>query len=161
MGHSNVWPPIRLQSLDQECFMMHIQKVTSNSFEHFLGQKSPHTDPLGHWKIVKLVSKRDLLLIFQNAMMYNSSKTDIYRMALEMERDVNQQVTNHFHPFLCPGPLIPYSWYSKVADFIGTQMMVEIDAWIKMPFLGSYRYYVRVRSTVRYRRKNSTDSFIR
>ena len=30
-------------------------------------------------------------------MMYNSSKTDIYRMALEMERDVNQQVTNHFH----------------------------------------------------------------
>ena len=78
-------------------------------------------DPLGHWsiwifsfwsltnwKIVKLVSKRDLLLIFQNAMMYNSSKTDIYRMALEMERDVNQQVTNHFHPFLCPGPWIPY-----------------------------------------------------
>jgi len=50
--------------------------------------------------------QRDLLLIFQNAMMYNSSKTDIYRMALEMERDVNQQV----------------------ADFIGTQMMVEIDA---------------------------------
>ena len=57
-----------------------------------LGQKSPRTNPLGHWKIVKLVSKRDLLLIFQNAMMYNSSKTDIYRMALEMERDVNQQV---------------------------------------------------------------------
>ena len=42
--------------------------------------------------IVKLFYKRDLLLIFQNAMMYNSSKTDIYRMALEMERDVNQQV---------------------------------------------------------------------
>ena len=35
--------------------------------------------------------QRDLLLIFQNAMMYNSSKTDIYRMAFEMERDVNQQ----------------------------------------------------------------------
>ena len=42
--------------------------------------------------MVKLFYKRDLLLIFQNAMMYNSSKTDIYRMALEMERDVNQQV---------------------------------------------------------------------
>ena len=37
--------------------------------------------------------QRDLLLIFQNAMMYNSSKTDIYRMALEMEKDVNQQVS--------------------------------------------------------------------
>ena len=36
--------------------------------------------------------QRDLLLIFQNAMMYNSSRTDIYRMAFEMERDVNQQV---------------------------------------------------------------------
>ena len=81
-------------------------------------------------------------------------------MALEMERDVNQQVTNHVHPFLCNGPWILYLWYSKVADFIGTQMMVEIDAWIKMPFLGLYRY-VRVRSTVRYGRKNSTDSFLR
>lgn len=47
--------------------------------------------------------QRDLLLIFQNAMMYNSSKTDIYRMAFEMQRDVNQQV----------------------ADFIGTRMMVK------------------------------------
>ena len=36
--------------------------------------------------------QRDLLLIFQNAMMYNSSKTEIYRMAFEMEKDVNQQV---------------------------------------------------------------------
>jgi len=50
--------------------------------------------------------QRDLLLIFQNAMMYNSSKTEIYRMAFEMEKDVNQQV----------------------ADFIGTRMMVKIDA---------------------------------
>ena len=37
--------------------------------------------------------RRDLLLIFQNAMMYNSQRTDIYRMAFEMERDVNQQGT--------------------------------------------------------------------
>ena len=37
--------------------------------------------------------QRDLLLIFQNAMMYNSSKTEIYRMAFEMEKDVNQQVS--------------------------------------------------------------------
>ena len=54
--------------------------------------------------------------------MYNSSKTDIYRMALEMERDVNQQVKT-FVTFI-------FLKYSKVADFIGTQMMVEIDAWI-------------------------------
>jgi len=50
--------------------------------------------------------QRDLLLIFQNAMMYNSSKTEIYRMASEMEKDVNQQV----------------------ADFLGARMMVKIDA---------------------------------
>ena len=44
--------------------------------------------------------QRDLLLIFQNAMMYNSSKTEIYRMAFEMEKDVNQQVFFEFWKFL-------------------------------------------------------------
>lgn len=69
--------------------------------------------PMDLWSVRKRIEsgsipnskslQRDLLLIFQNAMMYNSSRTDIYRMAFEMERDVNQQV----------------------ADFIGTRMMVK------------------------------------
>ena len=100
---------------------------------------------------VKLFHKRDLLLIFQNAMMYNSSKTDIYRMALEMERDVNQQVMLVLRS--------SFLNFSKVADFIGTQMMVEIDAWINYS-VGTDTSTPDAFYYHRYRRKILMDSFI-
>jgi len=49
---------------------------------------------------------RELLHLFQNAMMYNSSSSEVYRMAFEMQRDVNEQV----------------------ADFIGTRMIIQAGA---------------------------------
>ncbi|XP_048850784.1 bromodomain-containing protein 8 isoform X5 [Brienomyrus brachyistius] len=36
--------------------------------------------------------QRDIMLMFQNAVMYNSSDHDVYHMALEMQRDVLEQV---------------------------------------------------------------------
>lgn len=35
---------------------------------------------------------RDMLLMFQNAVMYNSSDHDVHHMAVEMQRDVIQQI---------------------------------------------------------------------
>lgn len=36
--------------------------------------------------------QRDIMLMFQNAVMYNSSDHDVYHMALEMQRDVLEQI---------------------------------------------------------------------
>lgn len=36
--------------------------------------------------------QRDIMLMFQNAVMYNSSDHDVYHMALEMQRDVLEHV---------------------------------------------------------------------
>uniref|UniRef100_A0AAR2M5Y6 Bromodomain-containing protein 8 n=1 Tax=Pygocentrus nattereri TaxID=42514 RepID=A0AAR2M5Y6_PYGNA len=36
--------------------------------------------------------QRDIMLMFQNAIMYNSSDHDVYHMALEMQRDVLEQI---------------------------------------------------------------------
>ncbi|CAL1287306.1 unnamed protein product [Larinioides sclopetarius] len=36
---------------------------------------------------------RDMLLMFQNAIMYNSSDHDVYQMAVEMQRDVLKQIS--------------------------------------------------------------------
>lgn len=36
--------------------------------------------------------QRDIMLMFQNAIMYNSSDHDVYHMALEMQRDVLEHV---------------------------------------------------------------------
>ncbi|KAJ8405441.1 hypothetical protein AAFF_G00319140 [Aldrovandia affinis] len=36
--------------------------------------------------------QRDIMLMFQNAVMYNSSDHDVYNMALEMQRDVLEQI---------------------------------------------------------------------
>ncbi|KAJ8246816.1 hypothetical protein GJAV_G00255690 [Gymnothorax javanicus] len=36
--------------------------------------------------------QRDIMLMFQNAVMYNSSDHDVYQMALEMQRDVLEQI---------------------------------------------------------------------
>ncbi|CAO2593632.1 Bromodomain-containing protein 8 [Lemmus lemmus] len=36
--------------------------------------------------------QRDLMLIFQNAMMYNDSDHQIYRMAMEMQREVLEKM---------------------------------------------------------------------
>lgn len=36
--------------------------------------------------------QRDIMLMFQNAVMYNSSDHDVYHMALEMQRDVLENV---------------------------------------------------------------------
>uniref|UniRef100_H2YQE5 Bromo domain-containing protein n=2 Tax=Ciona savignyi TaxID=51511 RepID=H2YQE5_CIOSA len=47
--------------------------------------------------------QRDLMLMFQNALMYNNHEHDVYKMALEMQNDVMAQV----------------------AQFLATQLMVE------------------------------------
>lgn len=36
--------------------------------------------------------QRDIMLMFQNAVMYNSSDHDVYHMAVEMQRDVLEQI---------------------------------------------------------------------
>lgn len=36
--------------------------------------------------------QRDIMLMFQNAVMYNSLDHDVYHMALEMQRDVLEQI---------------------------------------------------------------------
>ena len=36
--------------------------------------------------------QRDIMLMFQNAVMYNSSDHDVFHMALEMQRDVLEQI---------------------------------------------------------------------
>uniref|UniRef100_A0A8C7WTN6 Bromodomain-containing protein 8 n=1 Tax=Oryzias sinensis TaxID=183150 RepID=A0A8C7WTN6_9TELE len=38
--------------------------------------------------------QRDIMLMFQNAIMYNSSDHDVYHMALEMQRDVLERPTD-------------------------------------------------------------------
>lgn len=39
--------------------------------------------------------QRDIMLMFQNAVMYNSSDHDVYHMAVEMQRDVLEQIQVH------------------------------------------------------------------
>ncbi|OPJ87975.1 bromodomain-containing protein 8 [Patagioenas fasciata monilis] len=46
--------------------------------------------------------QRDLMLMFQNAMMYNSSDHHVYRMAVEMQREVLQQLQMLAEALLCP-----------------------------------------------------------
>lgn len=36
--------------------------------------------------------QRDIMLMFQNAVMYNSSDHDVFHMAMEMQRDVLEQI---------------------------------------------------------------------
>uniref|UniRef100_A0A3P9JDN2 Bromodomain-containing protein 8 n=1 Tax=Oryzias latipes TaxID=8090 RepID=A0A3P9JDN2_ORYLA len=54
--------------------------------------------------------QRDIMLMFQNAIMYNSSDHDVYNMALEMQRDVLEHV-QQFLPTISPvkdlGDLFP------------------------------------------------------
>ncbi|PKK20473.1 bromodomain-containing protein 8 [Columba livia] len=46
--------------------------------------------------------QRDLMLMFQNAMMYNSCDHHVYRMAMEMQREVLQQLQMLAEALLCP-----------------------------------------------------------
>lgn len=39
--------------------------------------------------------QRDIMLMFQNAVTYNSSDHDVYHMAVEMQRDVLEQIQVH------------------------------------------------------------------
>ncbi|XP_053422217.1 bromodomain-containing protein 8 isoform X6 [Nycticebus coucang] len=40
--------------------------------------------------------QRDIMLMFQNAVMYNSSDHDVYHMAVEMQRDVLEQIQSNY-----------------------------------------------------------------
>uniref|UniRef100_A0A8B9SAE4 Bromodomain containing 8 n=1 Tax=Apteryx owenii TaxID=8824 RepID=A0A8B9SAE4_APTOW len=46
--------------------------------------------------------QRDIMLMFQNAVMYNSSDHDVYHMAVEMQRDVLEQIQMG-HAWVCWG----------------------------------------------------------
>ena len=112
---------------------MHIQHVKSNSFEQFFWAKNPTPTyepprPLKNRqtclkaRFASYFSKCYDVQFFKNRHLPNGPWNGAWR----------QPTGNKSFPsLLCPRPWIPYLWYSKVADFIGTQMMVEIDAWIE------------------------------
>lgn len=45
--------------------------------------------------------QRDLMLMFQNAMMYNSFNHHVYRMAMEMQREVLEELQMLCEALLC------------------------------------------------------------
>ena len=45
--------------------------------------------------------QRDLMLMFQNAVMYNDSDHHIYHMAVEMQREVLEQIQVLHYPECC------------------------------------------------------------
>lgn len=42
---------------------------------------------------------RDMLIMFQNAIMYNSSDHDVHQMAVEMQQDVLEQISVSYQHF--------------------------------------------------------------
>lgn len=46
--------------------------------------------------------QRDLMLVFQNAVMYNSFNHHVHRMAKEMQREVLEQLQMLSEALLCP-----------------------------------------------------------
>lgn len=76
--------------------------VTLWSLPHCCPQTAPPPRPMDLSAIKKNIEsgvirttaefQRDIMLMFQNAVMYNSSDHDVYHMALEMQRDVLENV---------------------------------------------------------------------
>ncbi|XP_015425127.1 PREDICTED: bromodomain-containing protein 8 isoform X5 [Myotis davidii] len=56
--------------------------------------------------------QRDIMLMFQNAVMYNSSDHDVYHMAVEMQRDVLEQIQGQ----LC---------FFSLQQFLATQLIMQ------------------------------------
>ncbi|XP_075533227.1 bromodomain-containing protein 8-like isoform X2 [Dermacentor variabilis] len=81
--------------------------------------------------------QRDMMLMFQNAIMYNSSDHDVFQMAIEMQKEVmgHIQLTNMF-PDVLVNTLVNISvansndvvWcdnFRQQKDFLATQLMVK------------------------------------